>query len=222
MGFSNPQTKIYVTIQEGIFAVRSSESDPKAVKRETKSGSTIWECRYKQLSGRISDLYFKQNDFNGKKWEDLVMVINDGADLYQLSMPFPGKFSLSVLRAIKNAPLDQVISFNPWTKIKDGKTKAALFMNPIGSKDSIPWYFGMNEQANGLPDLVPYTVPGDAETKWSDVNRNKFLRNMVEQDIQPILRSQNPVHIPIEASNASMATVTDIQVAEPFDDDLPF
>ena len=192
MGFSNPQSRIYVTIQDGQFAVRSSESDPKAVKRETKTGSLVWECRYKALSGRITDLYFKNNDFNGKKWEDLVMVIDDGQDLYQLSMPFPGKFSLSILRSIKNAPLDQVISFNPWTKVKDGKTKAALFMNLPGKKESVPWYYTV-EAPNGLPELVPYSIPGDAETKWSDVERNKFLRAMVEGEIQPLLRDKHKI-----------------------------
>lgn len=186
MPFGESQAKVYVTIFEGMLAVRSSESDSKAVKRELKTGHIIYERRYKSLTGRIKEIFFRTNDYNGKKWEELAILIYDGQDHYQLSMPFPGKYSLSFLRAIKNADLSKDIQFNPWTKTVNDKVKAALYMNQGNAKESIPWYFTM-ETPNGLPELVPYTVPGSEETKWSDVERNKFLKAMVEKELVPQL-----------------------------------
>lgn len=219
MPFGESQSRVYVSIVDGQLAVRSSDADTKAVKRELKTGHIIYERRYKNVTGRLKEIGFRVNDFNGKKWDDLYLLIYDGQDHYQISMPFPGKFSLSVLRSIKNAPLEKNITFSPWTKTKsDGKISASLFMNPEGTKDSVPWYFTPDDP-KGLPDLVPYTVPGSEETKWSDVERNKFFRSMIETEIAPKLRQlwESPL-----SQAATQPVITDpADIIEPVDD-LPF
>lgn len=219
MPFGESQARVYVSIVDGLLAVRSSESDPKAVKRELKTGHTIYERRYKNVTGRLKEIGFRSNDFGGKKWDDLYLLIYDGQDHYQISMPFPGKYSLSVLRVIKNVDLAAEITFSPWTKTKaDGKVSASLFLNPTGSKESVPWYF-TKEDPKGLPELVPYTVPGSADTKWSDVERNKFFRNMIEADIAPRLQA---VWAAPPISKVYVDTPTDPnEITDPVDD-LPF
>jgi len=223
MPFGDSQSKVYVSIIDGMLAVRSSESDAKAVKRELKNGTVIYERRYKTLEGKLKDVFFKSNDFGGKKWDDLVLLIFDGTDHYQLSMVFPGKYSNSVLNTIKNVDFNSTIIFSPWTKTVNDKVKAALFFNIPGQKNSVPWYF-TKDTPNGLPELVPYTVPGSNDTKWSDVDRNKFYKHMIEHDIRPTL--QKVWHSPV-ASEARRE-----EVIEPLDtftssdpeaiDDLPF
>lgn len=212
MGFGESQSRIFVSIVDGMLAVRSSEADAKAVKRETKTGAVVFERKYKFLTGRIKEIGFRTNDFNGKKWDDLSILIYDGTDHFYLSTPFPGKYSLSFLRAIKNADLSADIQFTPWTKTVNDKVKASLFLNVKGSKESVPWYY-TKETPNGLPDLVPYTVPGSEETKYSDVNRNKFLRNMIETEIAPKLQQIWNERPPAQASSPV--------VNEPSFDDLP-
>jgi hypothetical protein len=187
MPFGESQSKIYVSIVDGQLAVRCTESDPKAVKRELSNGTTIFERRYRNYTGRIKEIGFRNQEHNTKKWEELFIIINDGQDLVQLQMPFPGKYSNSLLRAIKNADLAKEMTFSPWTKTVNDKVKACLYINQAGKKESVAWFY-TQENPNGLPDLVPYTVPGSSETKYSDVERNKFLRNMVETEIAPALQ----------------------------------
>lgn len=220
MGFGESQSKIYVTIVDGMLAVRSSESDAKAVKRETKSGQVVFERKYKNLSGRIKDIGFRSNDFGGKKWDDLVILIDDGKEHFQLSTPFPGKYSVSFLRCIKNVDLKATITFNPWTKTVDGKVKAALFLNMPGVKESVPWYY-TQDNPNDLPDLKPYTIPGSTETKYSDVERNKFLREMIENDIAPKLREIWYQKTPAAASHEPEPPGISDLPDDP-NDDLPF
>lgn len=219
MAFGESMSKIYVSIVDGMLAVRSSESDAKAVKRETKTGQVIFERKYKNLEGRIKEVGFRTNDYNGKKWEELFVLVHDGQDHYQLGMPFPGKYSLSFLRAVKNVDLKATISFNPWSKTVDGKVKAVLYMNIKGAAESVPWYY-TKDTPNGLPDLVPYTVPGSDETKYSDVERNKFFRSMIETDIAPKLRAiWNDQPAATESFIPPPPDVNDLPDAT---DDLPF
>lgn len=220
MPFGESQAKVFVSIIEGMFAVRSSEADTKAVKRELKNGTVVYERRYKTLTGKIKEIGFRTNDFNGKKWDDLYLLIYDGADHYQLSMPFPGKYSISVLRTIKNVDLHSNITFAPWTKTVNDKVKAALFFNLPGTKESVPWYY-TKDLPNGLPELVPYTVPGSTEMKYSDVDRNKFFRSMIETDIAPKLRA-----IWYEQPGTAESVIPPVAAELPDlsgpDDDLPF
>lgn len=220
MPFGESQSRIYVSIVEGMLAVRSSESDAKAVKRELKTGHTIYENRYKFLSGKLKEIGFKTNDFNGKKWEDLYLLIFDGQDHFQLSMPFPGKYSISVLRVIKNVDLNSTITFTPWTKTINDKVKAALFFNMQGTKESVPWYY-TKDDPKGLPELVPYSVPGSTEQKWSDVERNKFFKQMIENDIVPELRKLWQSAPAAEALKPNTDMHSDIDAPDAVDD-LPF
>lgn len=219
MPFIENQTRIYVSIVDGMFAVRSSESDTKAVKRELKTGHTIWERRYKSLEGRLKEISFKINDYMGKKWEDLNLLVFDGSDHYQISMPFPGKYSNSFLRVVKNIPLDSNIILNPWTKMVGDKTKAALFINIPGTKESVPWYY-TKEDPKGMPELVQYTIPGSDEIKYSDVNRNNFLRHVINEEIAPRLREIWSSPIPPAAT--TNFTEAPVDLPDGPDDDLPF
>lgn len=217
MPFTESLSKVYVSIVDGKFAVRSSESDPKAVKRELKTGKTIYERYHGALAGKIKEINFKNQDFNGKQWEELQVLMFDGTDHYLVQMPFPSNYSNSFLRAIKNADLTKDVSLSPWRKVVNDKVKSALYINQGG--DSIQWYFGTTpETKNGLPDLVPYTIPGSKDVKYSDVDRSNFFRDFIAFEISPALRelwnkdSSTPAESKVPATE---------EVPEP-GDDLPF
>jgi hypothetical protein len=221
MGFGESISRIYVSIVDGKFAVRSSESDPKAVKRELKSGHIIYERRYQTLEGKLKEVSFRKSDFNGKQWEELHLLLSDGADNYQVQMVFPGRYANSFLRAVKNVNFKENIILSPWQKIVDGKTKQAMYINQKSLADSVPWYYGVTpETANGLPALVPYSVPGSTEQKYSDIDRNNFFKEMIERDINPVLRQESGSAAPLEARTAQ--PILDAEsITEPIDD-LPF
>jgi hypothetical protein len=225
MGFGETTQKTYVTILDGKLAVRSDQANPKAVKRTTKAGKDVYELLYPSFTGRLKDVYFKDREHENKKWEELHLLIFDDIDHVLIQIPFPSRYSNSFLRAIKNADLQKPMTLNPWYKVVGDKTKAAIYINQDG--DPVEWYYGATpETANGLPALVPYSVPGDSEIKYSDVERNKFIKNMVENELRPALKTlwNNRPPVTAAANAAHIEPPDDIEpgsITEPVDD-LPF
>jgi len=69
--------------------------------------------------------------------------------------------------------------------------------------------------------LVPYNVPGSTEQKWSDVERNKFFKQMIENDITPELRKLWQSAPAPEALKPNAELHGDIDAPDAVDD-LPF
>lgn len=218
MAFQENVNKVYVTIVDGLFAIRSSEADPKAKKRVRKDNSEVWELLFKSYTGTLTEITFRNQDLNGKKWEEMHLHMKDGAENIQIQMPFPSKYANSFLRALPNVDFTAPMKITAWQKIVNDKRKQALFINqPVDSQQSVPWFY-TQENPNGLPDLVPYTVPGSSDVKYSDVERNKFFKEMVTNKINPILK-QSINYTPV--SNTIPDAEEPDDITEPVDD-LPF
>lgn len=145
--------KTYLTIVQGTLSQQVKEGTPNAEKRvyEKKDGSTgeKWELRYKSVSGTIVKMQIKDSDFG----EQLIIVLRDGEDLFQLQLPLGSNYFTDFGRKLPNLYLDDTVSISPYDfTTNDGKKKTGLTIVQEGVKiDNYYYDPEKKENLHGFP-----------------------------------------------------------------------
>lgn len=223
MGLQNSSNRTYLSVADGKIIQRVKEGTPNAIQRTTKNGKVVHEIKFGSLSGFLSGISIKENEF-GKDW---VFEIEDSGDVFNLQMMYNSRYATTFLNALLNPVVDlnMPITITPWSKEVDGKAKTATYLKQ--GEDDIKWYFTKDEP-NGMPPLEKVVFKG--KEQWDDYKIMEFLKAQVETKIKPNLykssRGSNKPSAGIQPSNQfndSNEAKAPGYVPEPLDDsDLPF
>lgn len=188
MGLGSSTPKTYLSVSDGKIVKRVEEGTPGAVSRTTKSGKVLHELKFSYVSGILTDIRIRENEFNGNLLKSWALTLVDGGEQYQLEIHYDSSWASTMLNALANPVIDfsKPLTFSPWQKQKpDGKYTRCLYVNQGEGKDnSIPW---MNP--NGLPPMVEVMLNG--KKQWDSYERMQFLENMVQTEVRPKLISEN-------------------------------
>lgn len=222
MGLQNSSNRIYLSVADGKIIQRVKEGTPNAIQRVTKNGKTVHEIKFGSLSGFLSGVSIKENEF-GKDW---VFEIEDNGEVFNLQMMYNSRYATTFLNALLNPVVDlnMPITITPWSKEVDGKSKTTVYLKQ-GEAD-IKWYFTKDEP-NGMPPLEKVVFKG--KEQWDDFAIMEFLKAQVESKIKPNLYKSSPGYAkpadglkPSEQFTAPGQTASEITNDFQDDDSLPF
>jgi len=110
----------YLTIIAGKLSQKVSEDTDGAIKREYDidgNKGVKWELRYKNLSGFITWIEFKQSDYG----EMCIVTIEQNWEVDKLTMNTDSRYFSDLGRKISNIDLSKTVFINPYDFEKNGK-----------------------------------------------------------------------------------------------------
>ena len=110
----------YLTIIAGKLSQKVSEDTDGAIKREYDvdgNKGVKWELRYKNLSGFITWIEFKQSDYG----EMCIVTIEQNWEVDKLTMNTDSRYFADLGRKISNIDLSKTVFINPYDFEKNGK-----------------------------------------------------------------------------------------------------
>jgi hypothetical protein len=171
---------------------------------------------FDHIEGTLVDLEIRDDEYQGKKYKKLCLMIKDGAETFQLQMKLDSGYGYAFCSIIPNADLKLPMKIVPTYKEDEkGKGKAGMFVNQNGK--ALKWYY-TRDNPHDLPLLEQTEFKG--VTMWDNTKQQAFFLKMLTEKIRPaIVPSPNdilsgPAHELDNIPNAS-------DVTEPIDD-LPF
>jgi hypothetical protein len=170
---------IYLSVANGKLVQQVKEQTTTSVSRINKVDKTVHEEFFKDLTGVITKIETKENEF-GKQWQ---IVFQDGDSKYMVQMPYSGRYSSSFLKALPNITQGQPVRFMPWEmKDKNDSTKkvtgVTLYQDDGNGFVKIPSAF-TKEDPNGLPQMKKVKVKG--KETWDDSEMMEFLEDMAKR-----------------------------------------
>lgn len=171
---------IYLSVANGKLVQQHKQANDNTIERVNKTGRTVYEEFYKDLTGIITKIETKENDY-GKQWQILFI---DGTDRYLVQMPYSGRYSSSFLKALPNVKQGEPVRFMPW-EMQDKSdankkiTGVTLYQDQDGNgMTKIPSAY-TKEDPNGLPEMTKAKVKG--KIVWDDSEMVQFLEDMAKE-----------------------------------------
>lgn len=167
---------IYLSVSNGKLVRQFKEATKESAQRTNKTGRIVHEEFYKDLTGIISKIETKENDY-GKQWHITFM---DDEQRYMVQMPYSGRYASSFLKCLPNATQGQPVRFMPW-EMQDKNdankkvTGVTIYQNDGNGWVKIPSAY-TKEEPNGLPEMTKAKVKG--KVVWDGSEMMEFLENI--------------------------------------------
>lgn len=160
---------IFLSVADGSLVRTHKEPNANTKERVTKTGKTVHEERFKDLTGIITGIATKENDY-GKQWQ---ITIEDGDEKYVVSMPYSSRYSSAFLKALPNVRKDEPVRFMPWSMTdKQDASKKITGVTMYQDGEKIAPAF-TRDNPNGLPEMRKVKVKGVEQ--WDDTDMMEFL-----------------------------------------------
>ena len=159
----------YLSVSDGNLVRQHKTANDRTTERVTKTGKLVFEERFKDLTGMITNVNTRENDY-GKQWQ---LTFTDGADTYIVSMPYSSRYASSFLKALPNINIEEPLRFMPWAmKDKNDVSKTITGITCYQDGVKIAPAF-TKEEPNGLPQMIKIKVKG--KEQWDDSDMTSFL-----------------------------------------------
>lgn len=179
------------------------------------------------LSGLLTDLQIKDDEYDGKKYKKLTLTIMDGDERFLLDMKVGSAYWVGFCMTIPNVDLTKEITLIPSMKVENNKERRTMFISQDGKALKRFW---TKDNQGDLPQLTQIEFKGQME--WDNSAQNNWLMEYLTHQIKP--RLPHPVMsggagpgAPAAGSNSGSSgnsgkAPTDANhITEPIDD-LPF
>lgn len=171
MGLQNNQSSgVFLQISNGKLVRQFKQPTDKSVARINKLGREVHEEFYDSLTGHITEVKTKDGDY-GKSW---VVTMKDGEGTYFLDIKYSSGYAVSLLKALPNANLDQLLTLTPKLNIDGEKKQSVIFINQNGAGLK---HFWTKDNPRDLPQMKKIKVKG-VET-WDDTERMEYLEKFI-------------------------------------------
>jgi hypothetical protein len=212
MALENREGGQYITILNGKFCQRVSETTPGAIQRVNKLGKTVFEKFYDNFVAKLVGIKTQDSPY-GKNW---VFDFQDKGEVYHLQLSYSNSFATAFLKMLPNIDVTKEMKLSPSVKEVDGKNKSSLFVNQDGNAIKHAY---TKDAPNGMPDMEQITVKG--QPVWDDTKRINFLYDMVQEKILPKLPKQESVPVTKEEKSLDEFTA-ELKGDAPIEDDPGF
>ncbi len=209
MGLESTKTPTtYLKIKDGNFYLATDKEN---------------EVPYKKVSGYLSNIYFRQEEFDGKKFERIYFSVQDDSDNYTFGLGLVGNAWSMLVSFLKNADVSEPMEFSVGTSKntykKDGKdiTKSYTMIYLKQNGENVKSFYN-KDSGNTLPKWEPVQVGKDIV--WNKLAWEEALRADVDLIVSSIgktihqKRGESVVEQP--------QTTPEVPSFTHVDDDLPF
>lgn len=164
---------VFLSVADGNLVQQHKAATPHTVERVTKTGKLVYEEKFKDLTGIISKIETKENDY-GKQW---AITFLDGDDRYVVNISYSSRYASSFLKALPNVKKRHLVKFMPWSMFdKNDATKKVtgitMYQNDGNGFVKVPPAFTKDEP-NGLPQMEQKKIKG--KVTWDDSDMMEFL-----------------------------------------------
>jgi hypothetical protein len=189
---------IYLAVADGKIIRRVKEPSATSKQRTNKDGKVVHEELYDYVSGTITDISTRENEF-GKFWN--VTLVDDLNAKYVLQFKYSGGNATSFLKSIPNADVTKPITIMPKMQTVGDKKRASLVL--IQDNQAIRWKW-TKDNPGDVPQLKKIKVKGIEQ--WDDSDMMDYLETYLLKHIKPLL---NP------SATIGAADATDAENDEP-------
>lgn len=217
MPVGTTEKKTFLHITYGKLRMRTTEGDPQAEARETKDGKTVYERVYTYVEGRLTGIYYKEDEKFGNSFE---VTVDDGKEKFQVSFPEGDNYFIDFFSKLSNADLTKWIKIAPYDFTDtSGKRRKGITLMQDNLK--IENYFNVKEDdkyvyKNGFPEPENPKKMDKDDWKMYFIKVNKFLRNFIKEKLIPKIQDKN-----FEVITQSIEEVPEVPETE-INNDLPF
>lgn len=195
MGLEKRAHSNYIRLKDGKFYLGKDMDNP-----------------YDELTGRITNFSFKDDEFEGMKIRKLVININDGETEYTLSFPFDSAYASSLISFLKNADLTRELTLVPVYKEEGDKASRSILVKQ-GGKWMSSYY--TKDNPHGQPSMKKI-VKKSGKVEWDKEDFLEFRENVILKELLPSVTGK-------AKSIDETSTDDEVITADELDDnDLPF
>lgn len=172
MGLNKGDNAIYLSVANGKLVRQHKEPNANTVQRTTKTEKIVHEEFFKDLTGVITDISKRTNDYGTQ----YTVTFVDGDDVYKVQMPYSGRYSSSFIKALPNTDPKLEVRFMPWEmtdKNNAAKKVTGVTLYQCGEKIAPAF---TKEDPNGLPEMKKIKVKG--KEQWDDSEMCEFLERV--------------------------------------------
>jgi hypothetical protein len=149
-GLSNEeQSLIYLNLKEG-----------KIVTKEKDSMVT-----YASITGKITEMEFVEDEYNGKKYEKAKVFITADNKQYCLQMRTESGYFRGLCNSLKSGKPTELVLLSPNSKVVNGKPVTTIF---VKQEDKWLKHFHTLENIGDMPELVKVEFKGNVHYDNSD------------------------------------------------------
>lgn len=198
--------------------VRPAKADtPGAVAVQTPQGEVVHQLHDDFVEGSIAGFEDKTSEFNGKTTRSLVVIMQDGDEVYRIEVSRGKQYWSDFLMRLPNLDFDKRVAISPYdiTDKDTGRRQQGMSMKQDGRKIARAF---SKENPGKLPQPTQVKVNDALVYDWGA--RNAFLEDVVlveaKQRLTAKIQEAPPLGECVEAAPPQPAPV------ELSDDDLPF
>lgn len=170
MALSKKESKtIYLSITDGAIVRQHREANERTTQRVTKTGKLVHEERFRDLTGTLTKIEIRENDYG----RQLQLHFTDGGEHYAVSMPYSSRYSSSFLKAVPNCDLAQPMRVMPWSmadKNDSSKTVTGVTLYQNGTKIAAAF---TKDNPGEMPQMKQIKVKG--KITWDDSDMMEWL-----------------------------------------------
>ena len=180
---------IYLSIIKDNFVQRSTEDNPKAVKREYEDSEgkkgVKWEVPYQAVEGYITGVSFH----DGKFGEEFVVTLEEGDSSVKIQMGTGSRYFMNFGEKFPNIDFTKKVKLSPYDLVDDkGKTKNGITVYQGEDKvDSNYYDFEAKKSKNGMPSVAAKDRKGYDSDDWKMhfIQVKKFLKKEIQKVVIP-------------------------------------
>lgn len=182
--------KIYLNIVNGTIARKVDETTENAKRREYEkpdgSKGVKWEHYYKNVSGKITGLTFKDTPFG----EQFIISLKDVDENYDLQFGVDTKYFTDFGKKISNIDLGLDVNLSPFDFEADGKRRTGISIKQGETKLTNYFWDAENKVSlHNFPQPEDYGNNYDSDDwKMYFIKVKKFLKNHIE-NISPAIQT---------------------------------
>lgn len=193
MGLKNRDSNIkYIRLKEGKFYVGKELDTP-----------------YEELEGVITNMFYRNEKFEGQELRKLIILIKDGDDTYQIGINVESQNYSSLVSFLKGADITQKLTLHPKLEVKNVEGKEIKRYSILVSQDGtyMKGYF-TKDSRHDLPEWKIIKVGNKKVTDKTDYLEylEKFVTNNYISKIKdtPTITDEEPDEEPVAATTESL------------------
>lgn len=185
--------KMYLNVVGWHLVQQCEEGVEGAKKREYETldwkTGVKYEIHYKDLSGKIIWLDFKDTDY-GKQ---LILTLADGSELFQIGLWTDNRYFTDFAKKLPNINLEEDIEFNPYDFVASDWRKLRWVSIKQDGKKVADAYWDGKKTLNGIPSTTKEERKEFDSDDWKAffIKVKKFLVKEVEKVKLPEIKEES-------------------------------